>query len=60
MVTPESERGLIKCHRYWPDIGEIVRVGDLVICCQSQQHFGHFVHNEFMLTDAQVSQTLAE
>ena len=55
MVTAESERGLNKCHRYWPDIGEIVRVGDLVIQCQSLSNFEHFVHHQLLLINVQVA-----
>ena len=31
-----------------------MRVADLVICCQAQQNFGHFLHNHLVLTDAVV------
>ena len=55
MVTPEMERGSIKCHHYWPDLNEIVRTGHLVISCQFEQNFGHYVHREFLLTDVQVT-----
>lgn len=52
MVTQESERGRIKCHRYWPEMDEIVRAGQLVIVCQAKlDHLGPFVHREFLLTD---------
>jgi len=53
MVTPEMERGSIKCHHYWPDLNEIVRTGHLVISCQFEHNFGHYIHREFLLTDVQ-------
>jgi len=53
MVTPETERGSVKCHHYWPDLNEIVRTGHLVISCQFEHSFGHYVHREFLLTDVQ-------
>lgn len=56
MVTPEMERGTVKCHHYWPDLNEIVRTGHLVISCQFEHNFGHYVHREFLLTDVQVTQ----
>ena len=55
MVTPETERGSVKCHHYWPDLNEIVRTGHLVISCQFEHSFGHYVHREFLLTDVQVA-----
>ena len=58
MVTPEMERGSIKCHHYWPDLNEIVRTGHLVISCQFEHNFGHYIHREFLLTDVQVTQSI--
>ena len=38
---------------YWPEMDEIVRVGDLVIGCQMTHDLGPFVHRDFILTDEQ-------
>ena len=55
MVTPESERGQVKCHRYWPAPDEVVRAGHLVVTA----HFHdpsprHYAHNQFIITDSKV------
>ena len=37
---------------YWPELDEIVRVGDLVINCQAKlDHLGPFIHREFLVAD---------
>lgn len=38
-------------YRYWPEVDEIVRAGDLVIACQLIDDMGAFVHRELLLTD---------
>jgi len=57
MVTPEEERGRIKCHRYWPEEDEIVRAGNLIVSCQFIRHSGHFIHRQLLLTHHQVEKS---
>ena len=50
MITPEEERGRIKCHRYWPEADEMVTAGSVSVSCQLVHHCGHYIHRQFILS----------
>lgn len=57
MLTTIIERGRAKCHKYWPGLGEVLTMQNVVIKCVSEEadDSGSFVFRDFVLLDVKVS-----
>jgi tyrosine-protein phosphatase non-receptor type 4 len=49
MVTPLKERGRIKCHKYWPEIGETETCNHLSITTVKEEGNEAMIEREFKL-----------
>jgi tyrosine-protein phosphatase non-receptor type 4 len=49
MLTTIVERGRIKCHQYWPEVGDTVEYGDLSVCCSNEEVRDSLVFREFTI-----------
>ena len=49
MLTTIVERGRIKCHKYWPDIGVTSDFGLLEVTCIKEDTGDNFVFREFSI-----------
>jgi len=49
MLTTIVERGRIKCHKYWPDIGTTSEFGGLEVTCIKEETNDNFVFREFSI-----------
>ena len=49
MLTTIVERGRIKCHKYWPDIGATSEFGQLEVTCIKEDTGDNFVFREFSI-----------
>ena len=51
MLTTIVERGRIKCHKYWPDVGETIEFdGGLSVKCISEHEHQNFAYRDFTMT----------
>ena len=49
MLTTIVERGRIKCHKYWPDVGDTIDYGTLAVTCIKEDAGDNFVFREFSI-----------
>ena len=49
MLTTIVERGRIKCHKYWPDVGDTTHFGQLAVTCINEDIRENFVFREFSI-----------
>jgi tyrosine-protein phosphatase non-receptor type 4 len=49
MLTTIVERGRIKCHNYWPEVGETVEYGRLSVTCTREDSRENFVFRDFSI-----------
>jgi tyrosine-protein phosphatase non-receptor type 4 len=49
MLTTIVERGRIKCHNYWPEVGETVEYGRLAVTCTKEDARENFVFRDFSI-----------
>jgi tyrosine-protein phosphatase non-receptor type 4 len=49
MLTTIVERGRIKCHNYWPEVGETVVYGRLSVTCTKEDSRQNFVFRDFSI-----------
>lgn len=56
MLTTIIERGRAKCHKYWPGLGEVLTMQNVIIKCISEEadDSGSFVFRDFVLLDVKV------
>ena len=57
MLTTNVERGRVKCHKYWPDVGETCEFEQLMVTCVSEMASdnGSYILRNFTLTHDDVS-----
>merc|ERR1719433_1910258 len=49
MLTTIVERGRIKCHKYWPDVGDTIEYGVLAVTCINEDIRENFTFREFSI-----------
>ena len=49
MLTTIVERGRIKCHNYWPDVGVTLEFGRLAVTCTKEDARENFVFRDFSI-----------
>ena len=49
MLTTIVERGRIKCHNYWPEVGDTVEFGRLAVTCTKEDARENFVFRDFSI-----------
>lgn len=49
MLTTIVERGRIKCHNYWPEVGETIEYGRLAVTCTKEDSRENFVFRDFSI-----------
>ena len=49
MLTTIVERGRIKCHKYWPDVGNTIEYELLAVTCINEDIRENFVFREFSI-----------
>jgi len=55
MLTTNVERGRVKCHQYWPDVGKTVQYGIFTLSCLTENSpSSSFVSRTFSLTNSAV------
>lgn len=57
MLTTVVERGRVKCHKYWPSLGEPpLEVGSLHLTCSHETEEAGFAFREFLLKSSQTGE----
>lgn len=58
MLTTVIERGRAKCHKYWPGVGEVLTMQNVIVKCVKEEtdDTGSFIFRDFVLIDVKVSQ----
>ncbi|XP_072382863.1 tyrosine-protein phosphatase non-receptor type 4 isoform X1 [Diabrotica undecimpunctata] len=53
MLTTIIERGRVKCHKYWPGLGEALTMQNIIVKCVGEETdpSGSFVFRDFVLLD---------
>lgn len=58
MLTTVIERGRAKCHKYWPGVGEVLTMQNVIVKCVKEEtdDTGSFIFRDFVLIDVNVGQ----
>jgi len=58
MLTTVIERGRAKCHKYWPGVGEVLTMQNVIVKCVKEEtdDTGSFIFRDFVLIDVKVGQ----
>ncbi|XP_070565918.1 tyrosine-protein phosphatase non-receptor type 4-like isoform X4 [Ptychodera flava] len=51
MLTTKVERGRVKCHQYWPELGQVMTLGSLEVTCSLCEETAIFANREFTVTN---------
>lgn len=53
MLTTVIERGRAKCHKYWPGVGEVLTMQNVIVKCVKEEtdDTGSFIFRDFVLID---------
>lgn len=56
MLTTITERGRVKCHKYWPNLEEIMTLPNMTIKCAREETdlSENFIFRDLVLTDVEV------
>lgn len=54
MLTTITERGRVKCHKYWPEVYETIDYGMLQVTCLREDVTQCFAFREFTLINVEV------
>jgi len=51
MITHETEKGRVKCCKYWPDINQQVKYDNLIIKCLDIKEFDDYLLRELSVSN---------
>jgi protein tyrosine phosphatase len=51
MITHETEKGRVKCCKYWPDINQQVKYDNLIIKCLEIKEFDDYLLRELSVSN---------
>ncbi|XP_066253598.1 tyrosine-protein phosphatase non-receptor type 4 isoform X2 [Euwallacea similis] len=62
MLTTVIERGRAKCHKYWPDVGQVLTLQNAIVKCVKEEtdDTGSFIFRDFVLIDVKDDNTSRE